>query len=85
MLLDLIGAPDPTFYNYFEDTVKWYSLLVEAEKSLGKMRKLERYSYGKPEHIYFQPYSVQAGIEDDHIPFMKRSEDIFNLLRCIQY
>lgn len=74
VLLDLLGAPDPTFYNYFENTEKWYSFLVNTENKLAGMRKLESYSYGKPKQSYFQPYSFQPHIEDDHIPFLRKSE-----------
>lgn len=74
VLLDLLGAPDPTFYNYFKNTEKWYSLLVSIENKLAQMQKLESYSLGKPEQRYFQPYSLESHIEDDHIPFLRRSK-----------
>ncbi|XP_012269314.2 glutaminyl-peptide cyclotransferase [Athalia rosae] len=80
VLLDLIGAPDPTFYNYFKETEKWYAMLVNAENKLASMRKLDGYSYGQPEHIYFQPYSIQANIEDDHIPFLTRDVSVLHLI-----
>ncbi|XP_015598117.1 glutaminyl-peptide cyclotransferase isoform X2 [Cephus cinctus] len=80
LLLDLIGAPDPTFYNYFENTQRWYNVLVDAENTLARLRKLEDYSYGKPQQRYFQPYSIQAHIEDDHIPFMRRNVPILHLI-----
>jgi glutaminyl-peptide cyclotransferase len=75
VLLDLIGAPDPKFYSYFRNTEKWYYLLVNAEKRLAESRLLARYSYGMngyPQQKYFQERSQAAGIEDDHIPFMRR-------------
>ncbi|XP_024890027.1 glutaminyl-peptide cyclotransferase isoform X1 [Temnothorax curvispinosus] len=80
VLLDLIGAPDPTFYNYFRNTEKWYSLLVSIEKKLAQMRKFESYSYGKPEQKYFQPYSFEAHIEDDHIPFLRKDVPILHII-----
>ncbi|XP_032689666.1 glutaminyl-peptide cyclotransferase isoform X2 [Odontomachus brunneus] len=80
VLLDLIGAPDPTFYNYFKNTEKWYSLLVNIEKKLAELRRLEAYSYGKPEQRYFQPYSIESHIEDDHIPFMRRNVPILHII-----
>ncbi|XP_029658819.1 glutaminyl-peptide cyclotransferase-like [Formica exsecta] len=80
VLLDLLGAPDPSFYNYFENTEKWYSFLVNSEKKLADMRKLESYSYGKPKQNYFQPYSFQANIEDDHIPFLKKNVPILHII-----
>ncbi|GAB1863993.1 glutaminyl-peptide cyclotransferase [Camponotus japonicus] len=80
VLLDLLGAPDPTFYNYFENTEKWYSLLVNTEKKLANMRKFESYTYGKPKQSYFQPYSFQPHIEDDHIPFLRKDVPILHLI-----
>ncbi|XP_029173119.1 glutaminyl-peptide cyclotransferase [Nylanderia fulva] len=80
VLLDLLGAPDPTFYNYFENTEKWYSFLVNSEKKLADMKKLESYSYGKPKQSYFQPYSFHPNIEDDHIPFLRKNVPILHLI-----
>ncbi|XP_033297711.1 LOW QUALITY PROTEIN: glutaminyl-peptide cyclotransferase-like [Bombus bifarius] len=80
VLLDLIGAPDPTFYNYFSNTEKWYSLLMRTESKLASLKKFESYSYGQPTQTYFQPYSVEAYIEDDHIPFLRRDTPILHLI-----
>ncbi|XP_011703842.1 PREDICTED: glutaminyl-peptide cyclotransferase isoform X1 [Wasmannia auropunctata] len=80
VLLDLLGAPDPTFYNYFKNTEKWYSLLLSIEKKLAQMRKFESYSYNRPEQRYFQPYSLESHIEDDHIPFLKRDVPILHII-----
>lgn len=78
LLLDLIGAPNPTFYNYFSDTSKWYSLISKAESILAEMRQFEKYTYGKPQRKYFQDYTITAGIQDDHLPFLEKS--MFNNL-----
>ncbi|XP_017887550.1 glutaminyl-peptide cyclotransferase-like [Ceratina calcarata] len=80
VLLDLIGAPDPTFYNYFSNTEKWYSLLMSVESKLASLRKFESYSYGQPAQTYFQPYSMEAHIEDDHIPFLQRDVPVLHLI-----
>ncbi|XP_054013597.1 glutaminyl-peptide cyclotransferase isoform X1 [Hylaeus anthracinus] len=80
VLLDLIGAPDPTFYNYFSNTEKWYSLLIAIENKLASLKKFESYSYGQPTQRYFQPYSIEAHIDDDHIPFLQRNIPILHLI-----
>ena len=80
VLLDLIGAPDPTFYNYFSNTEKWYSLLITIENKLAALRKFESYSYGQPTQKYFQPYSMEAHIEDDHIPFLQRDTPVMHII-----
>lgn len=76
--MDLIGVSDPSFYNYFPQTDKWYKRLVNAEDQLASMQLLADYSYGLdgyPKQRYFNSQSVYAGIEDDHIPFLKRGNN----------
>ncbi|XP_012153144.1 glutaminyl-peptide cyclotransferase isoform X2 [Megachile rotundata] len=80
VLLDLIGAPDPMFYNYFSNTEKWYSLLMAIESNLAALKKFESYSYEQPTQRYFQPHSMEAHIEDDHIPFLQRDIPILHLI-----
>ncbi|KAK0168171.1 hypothetical protein PV327_001997 [Microctonus hyperodae] len=80
MLLDLIGAPDPRFYNYFDSTKNWYIRLIQAEQQLANMSAFEGYIYGSEEDQYFQPFSFQAHIEDDHIPFMHKNVPILHLI-----
>lgn len=83
MLLDLLGAPEPRFYNYFADTEGWYYQLVDIESRLGAAGFLVEHAHNsapnsaqrhkKHHQGYFQPYSIQAHIEDDHIPFLRRN------------
>lgn len=83
VLLDLIGAPHPNFFSFFQNTEKWYNILVRAEKRLAENRLLTGYSYGMdgyPHHKYFQERSTYAGIEDDHVPFMERGVPILHLI-----
>lgn len=56
ILLDLIGAPDAKFYNYFKDTEHWYARLTNAEKKLGMAGHLSQL-WQRP-NTYFQPYST---------------------------
>lgn len=82
MLLDLLGAPEPRFYNYFPDTEGWYYQLVDIESRLGASGFLVEHAHNsaqrhkKHHQGYFQPYSVQMGIEDDHIPFLRRNVSV---------
>lgn len=79
MLLDLLGAPEPRFYNYFPDTEVWFYQLVDIESRLGAAGFLVEHahnsaqSHKKRHQGYFEPYSIQVGIEDDHIPFLRRN------------
>ena len=78
MLLDLLGAPKPTFYNYFPETENWYNQLVDIETRLGAAGGLVEHAHSsanrhkKRPQGYFQPYSIPMHIEDDHIPFLHR-------------
>lgn len=78
VLLDLLGAPKPTFYNYFPETEGWYNQLVDIETRLGAAGGLVEHVHSSAERRkkrsqgYFQPYSVTVHIEDDHIPFLRR-------------
>lgn len=44
VLLDLLGAPDPVFFSYFQSTEKWYVRLAAAEQRLAELDQLEGYS-----------------------------------------
>ncbi|XP_076170897.1 glutaminyl-peptide cyclotransferase isoform X2 [Ptiloglossa arizonensis] len=80
ILLDLIGAPDPIFYNYFHDTESWYLLLMAIENTLAKFNKLESYTTRQPVQNYFQPYSMKSYIDDDHVPFLQRNISILHMI-----
>lgn len=78
VLLDLLGAPKPVFYNYFPETEAWYYQLVDIETRLGAAGGLVEQAHSsatqhkKRNQGYFQPYNVRMQIEDDHIPFLRR-------------
>uniref|UniRef100_A0A2M4BT42 Glutaminyl-peptide cyclotransferase n=1 Tax=Anopheles marajoara TaxID=58244 RepID=A0A2M4BT42_9DIPT len=85
VLLDLLGTPEPNFYSYFGDTENWYVQLISAEKRLDEVGHLENYSTSsvspKQQTIsYFRPHSFSAGIEDDHIPFLRRGVPILHII-----
>lgn len=80
VLLDLLGAPDPIFYSYFQATEKWYVRLASAEQRLAELDQLEGYSRGKVEQTYFRLRSSGAFIEDDHIPFLKRNVNVLHII-----
>lgn len=85
ILLDLLGAPDPVFYSYFENSHNWYRQLITSEERLSSAGYLERYAYSSvampvSTNRYFQSYTVKAGIEDDHIPFLQRNVPILHII-----
>lgn len=69
ILLDLIGARNPKFYNYFEETKKWFNMLVAIESELNFHSLLTSH----PRYFQRYPFPYPVQIEDDHIPFMRRS------------
>lgn len=85
VLLDLLGAPDPTFYSFFSKTELWYMRLVDLETRLSEKSLLERYiSSGvvkRDPTRYFQLQALRSGqVEDDHIPFLERNVPILHLI-----
>lgn len=84
ILLDLLGVPDPAFYNINPETLSWYLRLERTENTLGSMSLLKSYTQSgvsrEDPPRYFQQQSIHAGIEDDHIPFMRRNVKILHLI-----
>nr|XP_020464424.1 glutaminyl-peptide cyclotransferase [Monopterus albus] len=77
VLLDLIGAPNPTFGNRFPSTMKWLSRLQNIEKRLHSMNQLVDH----PNSVqYFWPNHPVGQVQDDHIPFLKRGVRILHLI-----
>ncbi|XP_058136433.1 glutaminyl-peptide cyclotransferase-like protein isoform X2 [Dasypus novemcinctus] len=88
VLLDLLGAPNPTFYSHFPRTARWFHRL----RTIGKpwtpeVLILSLYSLPPPEKrlhrlnllqahpqevMYFQPGEPPGSVEDDHLPFLHR-------------
>lgn len=89
MLLDLLGAPNPQFFDHFADSAVWYSLLVDIESKLGAFGGLVEHAHSsatkkKRHEGMFQPYSMyNMGVEDDHIPFLRRQVCIQSILSLL--
>lgn len=75
VLLDLIGAKNPKFYSFFENTRPWYNILSNAEKQLSSLGLLTGYS-----NRYFVDRSQYSFIEDDHIPFYHRGVKVVHVI-----
>ncbi|XP_062503268.1 glutaminyl-peptide cyclotransferase-like protein isoform X2 [Corticium candelabrum] len=74
ILLDLVGAPNPTFYNQYSNTSKVFDRLRVLEQRLAKKKLLRDHQYTK--HPYFKSglLSRPLGIADDHLPFIRRGQ-----------
>ncbi|XP_076321545.1 glutaminyl-peptide cyclotransferase-like [Tachypleus tridentatus] len=79
ILLDLLGAADPQFHSYFDDTYGLYIQLVNIERRLNAMKRFE---LSPPLFAtnYFYNKNTFSFVEDDHIPFLKRGVPILHLI-----
>ncbi len=87
ILLDLLGAPNPTILSSFVDTAWLFDSMVAAEKRLAQSGA---FVYGK-EGVetkekftsFFTPregiYGF-GGIEDDHIPFLRLGVSVLHVI-----
>ncbi|XP_014438533.1 glutaminyl-peptide cyclotransferase-like protein [Tupaia chinensis] len=77
VLLDLLGAPNPTFYSHFPHTARWFQRLRSIEKRLHRLNLLQAHPQ---EVMYFQPGEPPGSVEDDHIPFLRRGVPVLHLI-----
>ncbi|XP_042556452.1 glutaminyl-peptide cyclotransferase-like protein isoform X1 [Dipodomys spectabilis] len=77
VLLDLLGAPNPTFYSHFPRTIRWFQRLRSIEKRLHRLNLLQSHPQ---EVMYFQPGEPPGSVEDDHIPFLRRGVPVVHLI-----
>lgn len=75
VLLDLLGSEDVQISNYFKDTERWYARLVSYEQRLNDLQLLHRRPF-----IFRKRSMYNAGIEDDHIPFLERGVPVLHLI-----
>jgi glutaminyl-peptide cyclotransferase len=83
VLLDLLGAPDPTVPSYFLTTHWAYQRLASIEERLRKLNVLT--SKGTEARFLREakkkPTQFSPGfVEDDHMPFMARGVDILHII-----
>ncbi|KJA27483.1 hypothetical protein HYPSUDRAFT_35382 [Hypholoma sublateritium FD-334 SS-4] len=88
ILLDLLGAPQPTIRSYFVDTAWLFDSLISAERRLGdsgafvydehtQMAPGKWTSYFLPRTSTKQNYGYMG---DDHVPFLRRGVSILHLI-----
>ncbi|KAM9608397.1 glutaminyl-peptide cyclotransferase isoform 2-T2 [Morphnus guianensis] len=77
VLLDLIGAPNPVFPNYFPNTIRWFQRLQAIEQKLHNMNLLKNHLV---ERQYFQTTLHRGLVEDDHVPFLLRGVPVLHLI-----
>ncbi|GAB1301345.1 Glutaminyl-peptide cyclotransferase [Apodemus speciosus] len=77
VLLDLIGAANPTFPNFFPKTTRWFNRLQAIENELYELGLLKDHSL---ERKYFQNFGYGNIIQDDHIPFLRKGVPVLHLI-----
>ncbi|XP_068087918.1 glutaminyl-peptide cyclotransferase [Hyperolius riggenbachi] len=77
VLLDLIGAPDPVFPNYFQNTFRWFNRLQAIERRLHNLGLLPDHPL---ENSYFLSSNRAKQIVDDHVPFLERGVPVLHLI-----
>ena len=79
ILLDLIGAGNCKFHNWFRDdsvSAKAYDRMKKTEEKLRKQKLLEGpQNYFPKNEQYFH-----GNIEDDHIPFLRKDVPVLHLI-----
>ncbi|KAL2755813.1 hypothetical protein ACRALDRAFT_1033525 [Sodiomyces alcalophilus JCM 7366] len=82
VLLDLLGAKDPSVPSYFPTTHWAYRNMAKIEDRMRKLGILET----QPDHMFLPDIDKEARefgrvfIEDDHVPFMVRGVDILHVI-----
>lgn len=88
ILLDLLGAPNPSIRSYFLDTAWLFDSMASAERRLGDSGA---FVYGKENNMapgswrsWFRPrtnnYANWDFIGDDHIPFLRKGVSILHVI-----
>ncbi|XP_058051968.1 glutaminyl-peptide cyclotransferase-like protein isoform X2 [Ahaetulla prasina] len=77
VLLDLLGAPQPSFQNHFLATSGWFERLISIEKRLHHLGLLQSHSQ---EQLYFYREPVYGSVEDDHAPFLRKGVPVLHLI-----
>jgi len=82
VLLDLLGAKNPKFASYFQNTHQLYLRMYQIEKQLnlqGLMRPSSDSSDREETHFFSEKRSYSL-IEDDHIPFLRKGVPILHII-----
>ncbi|SPO19940.1 related to Glutaminyl-peptide cyclotransferase precursor [Ustilago trichophora] len=82
ILLDLLGAPNPTVPSYYDSTKWLHEAMSDAEKRLKDAKVL--WPAGDAAHqnarSFFTSHKPWGGIEDDHLPFLHAGVPILHII-----
>lgn len=74
VLLDLLGTPNPTFFSSISSGDRWFQHGASIEQRLRAANLLST------RNQIFRTEFAPGGIEDDHVPFMRRGVPILHLI-----
>lgn len=74
VLLDLIGAANAKFLNFFPNTQSLHGCLSDIERSLSKQKQLEGRNL-----MFLRQYS-SGYVDDDHRPFLQQNVPVLHLI-----
>ncbi|KAK7104862.1 glutaminyl-peptide cyclotransferase-like [Littorina saxatilis] len=77
ILLDLIGTTDTQFISHFQSTSSLFEHLMKLEKYLRSNNML---TSGHTRKIFNSYGGYSGGIEDDHIPFLRKGVEVLHLI-----
>ncbi|KAN0066075.1 hypothetical protein ACQY0O_000168 [Thecaphora frezii] len=81
VLLDLLGAPNPSVPSYFKPTEWLHAELMDAEKRLRQAGVLfPAGAKGETRSSFFNAHPALGGIEDDHLPFLHAGVAVLHVI-----
>ncbi|KAH7889623.1 hypothetical protein F5I97DRAFT_1845838 [Phlebopus sp. FC_14] len=84
ILLDLLGAPNPTIRSYFIDTGWLFDAMASAEQRLYESGEIPVESIDKAFRSFFLPRGSNqfnfGYIGDDHVPFLQKGVNILHVI-----
>lgn len=80
ILLDLLGAPNPSVPSYYDSTSWLHSAFADAEQRLREGGLLWPRGDERKGKSFFSKNRPWGGIEDDHLPFIRRGVPILHVI-----
>ncbi|KAG2135219.1 uncharacterized protein EDB93DRAFT_1242599 [Suillus bovinus] len=86
ILLDLLGAPNPTIRSYFIDTAWLFDAMISAETRLKDAGALDEAETSTNFRSFFLPRTGSGNqynygyIGDDHVPFLQKGVNILHII-----
>jgi glutaminyl-peptide cyclotransferase len=83
ILLDLLGAPNPTISSFFPDTGWLFDAMVAAESRIAESGLIDSGGLQSFTSFFTQRTGYESGvgfIEDDHVPFLRHGVPILHVI-----